>query len=170
MYLKWIGAAIVILGCGGFGFRLAFSHRQEEKNLRQFVSVLDYMECELEYRLTSLPNLCRQAAAISTGAIHSLFTALSQELESQVAPDAQYCMNAAISKTTGLSPLLQEQLNNLGKSLGRFDLPGQLRGLCAVRQECARVLEKLTENKDVRLRGYQTLGLCAGAALAILFL
>ena len=58
----------------------------------------------------------------------------------------------------------------LGRWLGRFDLDGQLKGLDAVRQECRRHLEELNNNREVRLRSYQTLGLCAGAAIAILFI
>ena len=57
----------------------------------------------------------------------------------------------------------------LGTSLGRFDLTGQLNGLEQVRSHCRRELEALAGNRDQRVRGYQTLGICAGAALAILF-
>ena len=33
----------------------------------------------------------------------------------------------------------------------------------------SRELEKMSTDRDQRIRGYQTLGVCAGAALAILF-
>ena len=61
-------------------------------------------------------------------------------------------------------------LSELGESLGRFDLPGQLKGLEAVRRKCLMELEALGRNRTERLRCYQTLGLCAGAALVILFI
>ena len=57
----------------------------------------------------------------------------------------------------------------MGSSLGRFDLDGQLLGLEAVRVYCQEQLSEMSKDRDVRLRSYQTLGLCAGAALAILF-
>ena len=57
----------------------------------------------------------------------------------------------------------------LGKSLGRFDLNGQLQGIEQVRAHCRRELSSLENGRDQRIRGYQTLGVCAGAALAILF-
>ena len=170
MTLKWMGAIIVLLSCGGFGFHLAAMHRQEEKNLRQLIGVLDYMECELEYRLTPLPELCRNAAEASAGIIQTLFLSLARELERQISPDAGCCINAALAALPNLSPDIRNLVKKLGKTLGRFDLPGQLRGLQAVRRETMQVLDKLTANQDTRLRSYQTLGLCAGAALAILFL
>ena len=43
-------------------------------------------------------------------------------------------------------------------------------GVETVRGECRRELEQMNVNKDVRLRSYQTLGFCAGAAVAILLI
>lgn len=170
MIFKWIGAILVILGCGGTGFAMAASHRREERDLRQLMAALDYMQCELQYRLTPLPDLCRQTAAQARGAVRGLFLALALELEDQIAPDVGHCMNAAIAKTKGLPPCIVGLAGNLGKTLGRFDLDGQLRGLENARQECRRALDRQSDHKETRLRSYQTLGLCAGAALAILFL
>ena len=170
MYLKMVGAILVILGCGGFGFKLAAIHIREEKTLKQLVSILDYMGCELQYRLTPLPVLCRQAAAESSGVIYHILLALATELEDQISPDVESCMNAALNRTKDVPDLTLETFKLLGHSLGRFDMDGQLKGLEAVRQECRKKIDTLNKNKDVRLRNYQTLGLCAGAALAILFI
>lgn len=170
MSYKWIGAACILLACGGFGFSLAAAQRREEGALHQLIAALDYMECELQYRLTPLPDLCRQAGRDARGAVGQVLLALSKELENQVAPDAASCMNAALSAGKDLPEKTRQALLLLGRSLGRFDLPGQLKGLEAVRAECRRELEALTNNRDARLRSYQTLGICAGAALAILFI
>ena len=58
----------------------------------------------------------------------------------------------------------------LGRSLDRFDLAGQLKGIAATRSACRREVGALLENRDLRLRSYKTLGLCAGAALAVLLI
>lgn len=170
MTYKWIGAICIIVSCGGFGFAMGAMQLREEKTLRQLISALDYMECELQYRLTPLPDLCRQAGADSRGCIREVFGKLAYELESQVSPDVESCMRAALRETDNLPKYTLEAFVLLGQSLGRFDLPGQLKGLDGVRLACRRRLEELTVNKEPRLRSYQTLGLCAGAALAILFI
>lgn len=170
MSLKLIGAILIISGCGGFGFKLSASHVKQEKTLRKLIGILDYMECELQYRLTPLPDLCRQAALESEGIMRSIFLSLTHELEDQISPDVDRCMTAALSKIKNIPPITMDALVLLGRSLGRFDLEGQLKGLDAVRQECRRNLDELNNNRDVRLRSYQTLGLCAGAAIAILFI
>lgn len=170
MNYKWIGAICIIVSCGGFGFSIGAMQLREEKTLRQLISALDYMECELQYRLTPLPELCRQAGADARGCIREVFWKLAGELEAQVSPDVETCMCAALHGTDNLPKHTMEAFQLLGQSLGRFDLSGQLKGLDAVRGTCRRRLEQLTNNKESRLRSYQTLGLCAGAALAILFI
>lgn len=168
--LKWFGALLIIIGCGSVGFAMSAAHRKEEKNLRQLIAALDFMQCELQYRLTALPDLCRMTAAQCSGALRSVFHTLACELEDQISPDVFHCMNAALAKVPNVTKQTGEALRILGRTLGRFDLDGQLIGLENARHNCRSMLEKLSENREVRLRSYQTLSLCAGAALAILFL
>lgn len=170
MSLKLIGSLLIIVACGGFGFKIAATHMKEEKTLRQLISIFDYMECELQYRLTPLPVLCHQVAGENRGMLREVFLRLATELEDQISPNVECCMTVALNQVCDLPKLTFHGLDTLGKTLGRFDLSGQLKGLEAVRQECRLNLEKLSKNQDVRLRSYQTLGLCAGAAIAILLI
>lgn len=169
MSYKWIGAILVIVGCGGFGFSIASGCRREERLLRQLIQALQYMEWELQYRLTPLPELCRQAGKEASGLLRDIFLTLARELDWQASPDVSSCMSAALKRNRDLPRNLKKIFFQLGRSLGRFDLQGQLQGLEAVRTACEGELAALNKNRDVRLRSYQTLGLCAGAALAILF-
>lgn len=170
MILKWFGAALVIFGCGGFGFLLAAGHRYAENTLRQLTSALDYMECELRYRMSPLPQLCRDAALERTGVIRTVLTKLAEEMDAQITPEVSTCMNAALQNSGTMPEQVRSIFLNLGQTLGRFDLEGQLKGLSLARQQCRCELESLSANRDVRLRSYKTLGLCTGAALAILLL
>lgn len=170
MSWKWIGAILIIVGCGGFGFSIAAAQRREEETLRRLICALDFMECELQYRLTPLPDLCAAAAKDSSGCIREVLMNLSRELDAQISPDVSSCMQAALSEELDIPKHTREALIMLGQSLGRFDLDGQLKGLESVRGNCRCQLEVLTTNKEPRLRSYQTLGLCTGAALAILLI
>lgn len=167
---KWIGAVFVISGCAGFGFSLAAEHRRREGWLLQLIRALERMECELQYMLTPLPELCRSAAEASSGAIRGVFLACAAELEERTMPDAASCMQAAVSKAGFSYQPIRYLLVQLGQSLGRFDLQGQLRGLEAVRRQCEMEQERLAHGQNERLRCYKTLGICAGLALAILFI
>ena len=169
MSLKLLGIFAVIVGCGGVGFGMAVNYRSEENCIRQLLAVLDRIQCDLEYRLTPLPELCRICQECCSGKLRILFQELYAELDRQIAPDAACCMNAAVAKTD-LPKSVRKLLLELGHTLGCFDLSGQIRGIEAVRSQALDKLQDLMKDKDVRIRSYQTLGLCAGAALAILLL
>lgn len=168
MMWKWIGAVLVIAGCGTVGVSMAWAHKREERLLRNLKGAIDFMAWELQYRLTPLPELCRLVGAEQKNPVGQTFLRLSRELESQILPDVSYCMNNTLLEGD-LPKRLTEGFRLLGQNLGRFDLQGQLNGMEIVRNYCDRELESLGKNREERLRSYQTLGLCAGAALAILF-
>ena len=94
MNIKWIGAVLIILGCGGAGFSFSIAYRREEQLLQQLLAALDYMSCELQYRMTPLPELCRQTANGRKGVIGKLFQNLASELDSQISPDVCCCLAA----------------------------------------------------------------------------
>lgn len=166
---KWIGAVLVMAGCGGAGFAMAAAYRREEQELRRLTAGLDYMACELQYRLTALPDLCRQAGMEIKGASGKVLCALAQELENKVHPDVESSMIEVLCICPEVSGRVKEAFLLLGSGMGRFDTEGQLRNLESVRTYCRRELETMSAGRENRLRSFQTLGLCAGAALAILF-
>ena len=169
MNFKWIGAILIICGCGLIGFSMSAAYRREERLLRQLLVAIEHMVRELQYRVTPLPDLCMQISREQQGYVSKLFGNLANELQMQVSPDVQTCLAAAAASAGQMPSGLQEAVCILGASLGRYDLEGQLQGLDSVQVFCKHRLEEMSANRDVRLRSYQTLGICAGAALAILF-
>ena len=79
-------------------------------------------------------------------------------------------MNAAIQDPVPSFPRLHRLLLQLGHSLGRFDLSGQLSELTALREQCDEEIRELRLDRSERLKSYRVLGLCAGAALVILLI
>jgi len=169
MNLKWIGAALVIAGCGGFGCSIAAAYRWEQRLLGGLLRGLEAMRWELQYRLTPLPELCRLAGRECGGTLGKVFGRLAGELDRQTEPDAASCMRHALEDGE-LSPRLRRLMMQLGRSLGRYDLAGQLQGIQAVERACRMEEGKLEKDRALRLRSYRALSLCAGAALVILFI
>ena len=170
MEFKWIGAVLIVAGCGGFGLSLRVEHTRQEKSLRKLIGLLDYMACELQYRMTPLPELCIQVSREADGPLRQIFEKLSELLYSSTTPDVSEAMMRSLSAYSPLPDRTRDNLLLLGRSMGRFDLTGQLESLESVRTSCRRDLDGFTANRQVRLRNYQTLGLCAGAALAIILI
>jgi stage III sporulation protein AB len=170
MNYRIIGAILVIISTSTVGFSIAASHRKEASALMQLIRALEFMSCELEYRLPPLPELCRLTSMQITGPMKQVFAQLEQELQRQTSADAYCCMSAVLKKADKLPEASKRNLLLLGKNLGRFDVTGQLSGIASVIQLCRRDLDGLLSNQEVRLRSYRTLGICAGVALVILFI
>ena len=170
MTYKWIGAILIIASCGGTGFSIAAASKKEEFQLHQMICAMQYMKSELRFRLTPLPQLCRQTGKQCAGTVRRLFEALAGELENQLLPEASDCMRAALNSIPDFPGSLRSVCLRLGASLGQLDLDGQLQGLDQAFLTCRHIQKQLESNKEQRLRSYQTLGLCAGAALAILLM
>ena len=170
MGYKWIGAILIMASCSGCGFAIAAGKRREEQLLYQLIGILQFLEADLQYRLTPLPELCRLAAGETRGILRTVFLNLYRELKWQKLPDAGSCMYAAIQRSGEIPQTVRRLLVQLGHTLGRFDLPGQLQGIQSVRKRSEETLDAIRKNRDERLRSYQTLGICAGAALAIILI
>lgn len=167
MDIKIIGAILVILSCGGFGFAMAAAHRLEEHQLQALSHLLDFLYGQLQYRLMPLPQLCLSAASLGKSSVYSVFEALGIKLEQRSDPDVSACLHAAL-ETVELVPSVRRLFTDLGSTLGMFDLSGQLNSIAQIRTRCHQTQENLARNREDRLRSYQTLGICAGAALVIL--
>lgn len=149
---------------------VAGNAHKEISTLKQLISAMTFMECELTYRMTPLPQLCRLAGAITSGSIKRVFLYLASELEQHCNRSIDLCIHGAIVKCPDLPKLSKLRIEELGKSLGMFDLDGQVKCIKAINAENQRLLKEMTYDHKVRLRSYKTLGLCAGAALVILFI
>ena len=168
MMVRFLGAVLILVGCGGFGMMICISYKREEEMLRQLICALNMLQCELQFRMTPLPELCLQASSATRGKISRYFQILSAELNRQEAADVSSCCDAAKEILGSLPEKIIRALEVFSLSLGQFDVHGQLHGLEETRKHCAADLERMMENREMRLRSYQTLGICGGAALVIL--
>ncbi len=170
MHVKWIGAACLLSAFGYIGFAAGRAYCKEANILRQLCVHFEFMICHLEYHQTPLPQLFRLLQADAVVPLSQVFMHMCHSMEQQLSPDPFTCMVHAIDQVKDLPELSRAYLLDLGKSLGRFDLTGQLRGAEAVLQRCKQALQQQEENRDIRIRSYQIFGLCAGAALVIILI
>ena len=72
----------------------------------------------------------------------------------------------------GLSPGQEavQTLYGLSTALGRFDLESQLAAIERAKGSITSVLLQLQAQKRARCRSYETIGICAGLALAVILL
>ena len=170
LYIKWIGALLIIAGCSGIGFSMAMNCRREQKALEDLSRALSHIASELEFRQMPLPDIFLKIGQEGTGCVYSLFTVLGQALNRQVAPNAGCCLDVVLRNCQQIPATTACILKELGMGLGQYDIGGQLRNILSVKDRCDREINLLTNQKEERIRRYQTLGICTGAAIVILLL
>lgn len=169
MIWKIIGSILIIASCGGFGIHIAAMYRNEIRSLKMMIDCIDYMQWELQYRLTDLPALFKQIVVnCCEGSLKNIFEELTNHLEQCSSYDVQHCMEMILSTKKDIPADTKNALYHLGRTLGKFDLNGQINGLKSVRDECKRRLNILLNDQTTRIRSYKTLGFSAGAALVII--
>ena len=169
MTIKLIGAIFVVVGCTGFGYLVASNINQECNSLRQLMTALDYILCEISYRRTPLPELFRLTSTVCSGDLCRLFLTIANELERQALQNANKCILTALNKHPGVPKYTAHCITLLGQTIGMFNLSGQIKSIESVKVEADRLLALCNENLSSKSRCYKTLGISAGAALAIIF-
>ena len=170
MINRILGALLLVAGCGCIGFTMANTYRREVQMLRQMCCFLERIGCELQYRLTPLPQLLRNELEILSGDMHALILDFVIQLESQVTPDVSSCLKASIEKYPGISQRIRMLLFDLGTSLGRFDLNGQLKCLDALQTAVRNELTYLEDKLPGYTRCCHTYALGVGAILALILI
>ncbi len=167
---KLLGAGLIIVASGFVGFSMAAAQKREARLLQQLKQMLGYLEDQLRYQLPALPELLRAAAVKGEGELKAIFFQLSDVLDVHTFCCVEECMESVLGKHREFPDSVKMHLLTLGKGLGAFDLQGQLSCLKLVVENCNRELELLNYQQKERLRSFRTLGLCAGAGIAILLM
>jgi stage III sporulation protein AB len=165
-----LGAILIVLSCACLGFGSAAGYAKEVRILESFRSAVRYMRNELNCRCIPLPDLCKCAADTSEGVVAAFWSNLASELEAQICPDPLQCTLGALSRTKNVPQSMCDAVHMVGKTLGAFDLQGQLDGFDNICMHLDEVIHKRTKQQDIRVRGYRTAGVCAGIALAIILI
>lgn len=170
MMIRWIGAICIVAGSGFIGLFYILEHFKTTRMIRQLVIATKYIERELRYRQLAVPELLLNTADYCGGILKQLFTKLVDRINMQQDFDISASMDIIIQDQSFLPEPVKELLRIWSKGFGHFDLQGQLEGLEEFSVECKSRLETLTQEQGVKMRSYQTLALCTGAAVAILLI
>ena len=168
--LKMAGILFVVLGASGAGVSMAAGVRRTTSVMRQLLAALEQMKNEIAYRKTALPELMRILSLESHGVVAEFFTNVANDLCSHRETTA----GAIIRKHLPPAPIfpanVRQILLQLGNSLGKYDVDSQLQGIELAISRLRNLLDAWQAEQQSRVRSYCTLGVCAGAAIAIIAL
>ena len=155
--IRMIGAALVVLSSGAVGFGFARAVKLQCAQLEGLLWALDTMQSEMSARLTPLR---RQRP--------SGFRKKSRDILLPV----PVCFKRGFQQAKGFRPGDEsvQALYGLSLNLGRFDLESQLAAIERTKASVTAALLALQGQKRARCRSYETIGICAGLALAVMLL
>ena len=167
--IRMLGAVCLAAGPVWLGMSAAAELAHRERALGALCAGLELMERELSFRLTPMPELLERLSRQADPPADGLFAGCREGLSSLGERSLAELWKAGVRQPALL--LEAEELallDGLGQVLGSYDGEGQL---AALAQTCAALERALAEARSERKRMgrvYQTLGLAAGAFLAIL--
>lgn len=165
--IRLIGAAMIVLGAGSFGISKTVQFYRQQRQLHSFLNMLEILKCELTYTMFPLPKLCRITAERSDKICADYLRSYADLLEKGAARSV-----AARQAFTGANSLLPPDASmavlELFSALGRYDLSGEESLLKLTQHRLRAAIERGETEKRPMAKGYALLGLCTGAAVAIL--
>ena len=166
MTLRLSGSLLLLLSCGSFGFSAAKQLKDRLQAAYDFLHLLEVMKAELNYRLTPLPTLFRNLA-VRFSRFEDVANGFADCMEGQISPNLRACMQIATGRQKG-NCVTDDYFLLLADSLGNFDLDGQLRELNMLQEQIQKQITEIEREQASKMRLCRTLGLCAGAGMAIL--
>lgn len=170
--IKLLGALMITLASASAGFGFARTVRVQLRQLNALLGALEVMKSEMEYRLTPLPELCAALSQGEEAATAHFFRECAAQMEADRCLPPQLAIQRAMERTEALkwSTRTRETARNLAFSLGKFDLGGQARAIELAQERLRAELAEVQAGSRARCRSYETIGICAGLALAVVLI
>ena len=170
--IRMIGAALVVLSSGAVGFGFARAVKLQCAQLEGLLWALDTMPSEMSARLTPLAQLFSGLSACRQKDVAAFFAEAGRALSAQPYCTVPVCFKRGFQQAKGFRPGDEsvQALYGLSLNLGRFDLESQLAAIERTKASVTAALLALQGQKRARCRSYETIGICAGLALAVMLL
>lgn len=168
---KLMGALCVMAGALSWGFGATRELRQRVETLEGLREGLCYLDQELNFCLTALPELLKRLGREKRGTAGDFFQAVYTQL--QKAPEGGLRSSWRLAMTKCLSILRREErqvLMEVGQALGRYDAQTQCKALARAIRQLEGYRQSAREEAQRLGRVYATLSIAGGAALVLVLL
>lgn len=166
--MRFAGVAFIVISAGSVGFQMAALLRKKCDLLNQILKALQLLRNEIAVCGTPLPQAFALLAASCNGALESLFGSTAREMDKNRWTTPHDAVSNALEPLR--EPLLGEIFLPLAKNLGKYDLDAQLQGIETAKLQAEQRLQEMEQERKIKSRTYQTLGVCTGLAVAILLI
>ena len=167
--MKLMGIVIIVASAGSVGFGIASSLKKRCALLRKLLSALQILKNEITFCATPLPQAFALIAASMDGMTARVFSAAAKDMDRRRWLTPQAALEKALEQES-VDAQLRDTLCSLGAGLGKYDRDEQARTIDLTQLRLEELLRNAERERSVRSKTYETLGICAGLALAILLI
>lgn len=171
MYLKLLGAVLIVLGGSILGVYIGISPRLRQKELEQFKTIALIIQSEISYGNATIKEISKKLCINTQGDIREFFNTFNFVINNNSFESIQEVWISCVNKKltdTHLSLEDIEIISTFGNSFSSFNKDTQLKAVdrmvSYINTQCT-YLETLGRNK---LRFCKTMGLLAGCLGVIL--
>lgn len=173
LWLKTLGAVMVLTGSGSYGLISARKLGKRVEQLKSIRLAIGFLEKEITYMHTPLSLAMSNAARSATEPVRSLFSNCSQSLQDRQGIDIHDAWMNSLSKLNRNSELAEEDIQLLTSLSLQMGMSGaeEQKKLFAMIQEQLKILEgkaRAEMESGYKIRTYG--GFILGAAIVLLLL
>ncbi|MGI5822357.1 MAG: hypothetical protein ACOX6Z_00215 [Dethiobacteria bacterium] len=173
IYLKGLGAALIITAAYLYGNGVSFYYRQRVLQLEELLVGLELFSTEVSYGLTPLPRAFINIGAKLKGPVGAVFRDAAGEMQKNRGLSAGECWQKALKNSAArlsLSPAGSQLLERLGLAWGKGDKNDQLRQIKLVKELLRQVHREAQDELQKNDKVWKYLGLLGGITLVIFLL
>lgn len=172
MYMKLVGAGLIIFAAYLMGCQVCISYQRRVRYLEEILLGLEMFRAEVSYGLTPLPHAFQNIGKKLKKPVGTLFFDFSSFLLQQKGLSALECWKLALENRKSDLTLKDEQmelLERLGSAWGQGDKEGQERQLSLIQELLRQALDGAREERQKNDKLWKYLG-CMGGITIVLFL
>lgn len=170
MYIKLLGAVLVIVSSSGLGCYMAAQWGEHLKTMETLKKMILLLKGEIVYANSPLTEAFERTGKKAGGGLGDLFVAVAERLMRQQAEPFYTVWQEAIDhlpKEVCLSKEDKQHLKGLGEHLGYLDMDMQERNILLYLEQLDLTIDYLRKHKQEKSRLYTTLGIMGGLFLTI---
>lgn len=169
--LKLVGIIVVLCGTTALGIYKSCQYMSRFRNLNEIKKAFLYIQGEVRYRNTPMPETLEEAAFKIKGPIGSFFRHVSGRLDEKKGLDFkevwERCLLEDVSGEV-LEREAREELAGMGSQLGCLDRQMQEKAIDYFLDRWEYIIEKRQSEKSNRLRLYYVCGIMGGLLMVII--
>lgn len=165
------GIVIVLLGTTAFGIYKSCVYVNRLNNLYEIKKVFLYIQGEIRYMNTPMPEVLDGAAMRVKGQLNRFFRHVAGELNQRNRKEFREIWEETIRQELSGEVMEKEALSELcqvGGQLGCLDLKAQEKAIDYFLQKWEFIIEKRRKEKDGRLKLYYACGIMGGLLMVII--